>query len=104
MTARSPTHAQEVPVIHGPDGVLTGAGRNHKIENSSVRSKFAINSTTHTTTKIEWDVAAAPSPIAPVKVLTMQGHEVVFEEEHSHIETQERDEDGVGGYKATSTG
>ena len=29
--------------------------------------------------------------------LTMQGNNVVFEEEHSHIEKEEREEDGVDG-------
>ena len=85
-----------MPIIRGPERVLTGAGTNHKTEFFGTKQVW-YQFDNQTKAMIKWDVATVPFPIASVTRLTMQGNTVVLEEEQFVHRTQEREGDGVGG-------
>ena len=82
-----PTPPQEVQIIRGLEGVLTGSGMNHTIEFLGTK-QVTYQIENQTTAMINWGVATVGFPIASVRRRMMQCNKVVFEEEHSHIENR----------------
>ena len=79
------THAQEVPVVRGPERVFTSVGRIHKTHLLGMK-QVPHQLDDSTTAMIKW-------AIAPVRRLMMQGNKVVFWEGALAHREQEREEE-----------